>query len=77
LGTRSPPNVCAGCCKPVSRSDGIPLPHDQRVHDADCMIRFGRCWLKEAAAALAEMGIAVPDGIMPEDAPEPTVMPAV
>ena len=61
----------------MSRSDGIPLPHDQRVHDADCMIRFGRCWLKEAAAALAEMGIAVPDGIMPEDAPEPTVMPAV
>jgi hypothetical protein len=69
LGTRSPANICAGCERPVSVSDGIALPHDQRVHDADCMIRFGRRWISEAADALASMGIPAPDGIMPEDAP--------
>jgi hypothetical protein len=69
LGTRFPSNVCAGCGKPVSISDGIPLPYDQRVHDADCVIRFGRRWISEAADALASMGIPAPDGIMPEDAP--------
>jgi hypothetical protein len=69
LGTRFPANVCAGCERPVSTSDGIPLLYDQRVHDADCVIRFGRRWISEAAVALAAMGIPAPNGIMPEDAP--------
>jgi len=43
--------------------------------DNDCMIRFGRRWIGEAAAAPAEMGIPAPDGIivMPEDAPPPAM----
>src|SRR5262249_14858934 len=47
-GSRSPPGICCGCGKPVSLADAIPLPHEQRVHNADCMTAFGRRWLKEA-----------------------------
>ena len=55
-GPRSAPDICCGCGKPVSIADAIPLPHEQRVHDADCMTVFGRKWLKEAAEALARFG---------------------
>ena len=68
-------HLCAGCGKPVSRSDSIPLPHDQRVHDADCLTRFGRFWLTDAAEALAKMGIAAPEGILPGDEPGASLAP--
>jgi hypothetical protein len=64
-GSRSAQGVCCGCGKPVSIKDAIPLPHDQRVHDADCMAAFGRKWLKEAAEALARFGIPAPHGYEP------------
>jgi hypothetical protein len=65
-GSRSAPSVCCGCGKPVSLAGAIPLPHDQRVHDADCMAAFGRRWLKEAAEALAKFGIPAPPAYGPD-----------
>ena len=66
-GPRSAPGMCCGFGKPVSLGDAIPLPHEQRVHDADCMAAFGRRWLKEAAVALAGFGIPAPTGYRPDD----------
>jgi hypothetical protein len=65
-GSRSAPNICCGCGKPVSGADAIPLPHDQRVHNADCMSQFGRRWLNEAAEALAKFGIPTPPSYGPD-----------
>jgi hypothetical protein len=67
-GSRSAPSLCCGCGKPVSLADAIPLPHEQHVHDADCMAAFGRRWLREAAEALAKFGIPAPPAYGP-DAP--------
>jgi hypothetical protein len=49
----------------VGVKDAIPLPHDQRVHDADCMAAFGRRWLKDAAEALSQFGIPAPTDYAP------------
>jgi hypothetical protein len=66
-GSRSAPGICCGCGKPVSLADAIPLPHEQRVCDANCMAAFGRRWLREAAEALARFGIPAPSGYGPAD----------
>jgi hypothetical protein len=64
-GSRSAPGICCGCGKPVRLADAIPLPHEQRVCDADCMAAFGRKWLREAAEALAKFGIPTPPNYGP------------
>jgi hypothetical protein len=65
-GFRAPTGICCGCAKPVSLAEAIPLPHEQRAHNADCVAAFGRRWLKEAAEALAQFGIPAPQGYSPE-----------
>jgi hypothetical protein len=66
-GFRAPPGICCGCAKPVSLAEAIPLPHEQRAHDADCVAAFGRRWLREAAEALARFGIPAPAGYGPDE----------
>jgi hypothetical protein len=51
----------------VANADSIPLPHNQRVHDSNCMVLFGRRWLAEAALALSDMGIPTPRGYLPDE----------
>jgi hypothetical protein len=66
-GSRVAAPVCAGCGVIIASADSVPLPHGQRVHDADCMVLFGRRWLAEAAAALEGMGIPSPREYLPDE----------
>jgi len=70
LGRTRARNVQIGATLTVPhkpQKSAIPLPHEQRVHNADCMAAFGRRWLKEAAEALARFGIPAPLGYGPDD----------
>jgi hypothetical protein len=65
-GSRVEAPLCAGCLLPVAGADSIPLPHGQKIHNADCMTLFGNRWLEEAKRALAGMGIPTPRGYLPD-----------
>jgi len=69
-GTRTSGGLCAGCGKTLGIEGGILLlPHGERAH-ADgryaCIRRYGRRWKRQAAIALAAIGIPTPSEIAVE-----------
>jgi hypothetical protein len=59
-GQRPDPHSCAGCNKPIGRSNLMALSDGARVHDdADlrCLISYGDRWRTTAANALKRLGI--------------------
>jgi hypothetical protein len=58
-GQRPDPHRCAGCGKPIGRSNPMTLPDGARVHDADlrCLIAYGERWRTAAGDALSRLGI--------------------
>jgi hypothetical protein len=70
-GKRVQGALCAGCGKPLSGTDAadvLLLPHGERAHAEArpdgylCIAAYGRRWKREAATALAAMGIKTPAG---------------
>jgi hypothetical protein len=60
--------LCAGCLQPLRKRDNILLlPHGERCHaagDHRCVVSYGVRWKREAAAALASMGIPAPAAVL-------------
>jgi hypothetical protein len=69
-GTRTSGALCAGCGKPLNgEADVLLLPYGERAHTGNgysCIHAYGRRWRREAAAALAAIGIPTPAAIMAE-----------
>jgi hypothetical protein len=69
-GSRVWDHLCAGCGRPLGdSSDVLLLPHGERAHAGEahqCVLAYGRRWKREAAAALAEIGIPAPPEVAAE-----------
>jgi hypothetical protein len=64
-GRRWPAWQCAGCDEPIGGPSALVLADEYRVHfdeERECLIRFGRRWRSEAAAALEAIGLDPPAG---------------
>jgi hypothetical protein len=64
-GRRWPAWQCAGCDEPIGDLSALLLADETRVHfgeERECLIRFGRRWQGEAAAALRALGLEPPLG---------------
>jgi hypothetical protein len=59
-GERVPPDICAGCRRPIGNSRALDVADGTRVHDIDCLIKFGERWRGAATRALIEMGLTPP-----------------
>jgi hypothetical protein len=63
-GKRPDAHTCAGCNKPIDRSNLLALPEGARVHDnadPNCLKLYGTRWRTTAESALHAMGITNPD----------------
>jgi hypothetical protein len=63
-GTPTSAALCAGCGIPIGDgADVLLLPRGERAHAGDgyaCVRAYGKRWKREAAAALANIGIPAP-----------------
>jgi hypothetical protein len=63
-GERVPPNLCAGCRRPIGEAEALDLIDGSRVHIADqsdCLLRHGERWRRAATRALVELGLQPPE----------------
>lgn len=58
-GERVPPDLCAGCRRPIGGAPTLDLIDGCRVHsaDSDCLIRHGERWRMTATRALLALGL--------------------
>jgi hypothetical protein len=68
-GQRTPPHLCAGCGRPLGTkaADVLLLPFGEHAHadpEYACVIRYGQRWKRQAATALAAIGITPPKGVL-------------
>jgi hypothetical protein len=63
-GERVPPDLCAGCRRPIGMAKSLDLIDGARLHDSgyDCLIRHGERWRRAATRALAAIGLQPPAG---------------
>jgi hypothetical protein len=80
-GERVPAHLCAGCGEPIGDgSDLLLLPHGERAHadpDYRCTTRYGQRWRRQAAVALAGIGIPTPASVSAEISIPTVLAPAV
>jgi hypothetical protein len=69
-GERAAATLCAGCDKPLSgAAEALLLPHGEAAHVGGgllCIAAYGRRWKRDAASALARMGIPTPANVIVE-----------
>lgn len=61
-GERVPPDLCAGCRRPIGDAAALDLIDRCRVHfkNSDCLIRHGERWRVAATRALLALGLRPP-----------------
>ncbi len=63
-GKRMPSHLCAGCGQDLLNDPNVfLLPHGERAHAGtgnNCVVRYGERWQRQAAIALAVIGIPTP-----------------
>jgi hypothetical protein len=61
-GERVPPDLCAGCRRPIGDAEALDLIDRCRVHfkNSDCLIRHGERWRVAATRALLALGLRPP-----------------